>query len=80
MKFKLIEKRKEVGNIISFIFKPLEKFDWIAGQYLIYKLPHEKKDLRGIVRFFTISASPFQKTPTITTRIFNKNASSLIIL
>ncbi len=76
MKLKLIEKRKEIGNIVSFVFDAGKQFKWIAGQYLIYKLPHQKEDLRGRMRFFTISSAPFQKHPTITTRIFEDNPSS----
>ena len=76
MKLKLIDRKKESGNVISFIFEPDSSFTWTAGQYLIYSLEHTKKDLRGKQRFFTISSSPFEKNPVITTRIFAKGASS----
>jgi ferredoxin-NADP reductase len=72
MKLTLIEKKDEAKGIKTFIFKPDTKLDWIAGQYLIYSLPHEKEDLRGRQRFFTISSAPFQKFPSITTRIEKK--------
>lgn len=72
MKLTLIEKRKETKGIKTFIFKPETKLTWIAGQYLIYSLPHEQEDLRGRQRFFTISSAPFQKFPSITTRIEKK--------
>lgn len=75
MKLKLIAKKKEIGNVKTFIFKPEAGFSWKAGQYLIYNLEHENKDLRGKMRFFTISSPPFLKTPSITTRIFDKPSS-----
>lgn len=75
MKLTLIKKQKEVSNIYTFFFKPEKKITWIAGQYLIYSLDHKNADLRGKQRFFTISSSPSEKLPTITTRIY-KNSSS----
>jgi len=76
MKLTLIKKIKRVGNIKSFIFSPEKKFIWKAGQYLIAKIEHEKQDLRGKMRFITISSAPFEKNVMITTRIFGKKASS----
>ncbi|MBI2026019.1 MAG: FAD-dependent oxidoreductase [Candidatus Levybacteria bacterium] len=38
-------------------------------------LPHKNEDLRGEMRFFTISSSPFEKRIAITTRIFKKKSS-----
>lgn len=76
MKLRLIEKKKEIKDIVSFIFKPEKTFKWRAGQYLIYKVEHDNKDLRGKMRFFTISSSPFEKNLVLTTRIFAKNPSS----
>src|SRR4030042_4868313 len=76
MKLKLIKKIRRVGNIRSFIFKPEKKFVWKAGQYLIAKIEHKKQDLRGDMRFITMSSAPFEKNVMITTRIFGKKASS----
>jgi ferredoxin-NADP reductase len=72
---KLIEKRNETKSVVSFIFEPETPIKWLAGQYLIYNLPHVNQDLRGKMRFFTISSSPYEKNPTITTKI-EKNSSS----
>ena len=72
----LIKKRKEAGNVKSFIFKPENSLIWTAGQYLIYSLEHKNPDLRGKMRFFTISAAPFEKYPSITTRIDKTKGSS----
>jgi ferredoxin-NADP reductase len=75
MKLTLIEKNEIASGVFSFTFKPDIKLKWKAGQYLIYSLEHENKDLRGKMRFFTISASPFQKNPTITTKIIKTSSS-----
>jgi ferredoxin-NADP reductase len=75
VKLILIEKRIETKEVKTFVFKPEEKFGWIAGQYLIYSLPHQNQDLRGKMRFFTISQSPFENNPSITTKIIKKSSS-----
>jgi len=86
MKLKFIEKKKEAGDSVSFIFsakggssfgrEPVESISWKAGQFLIYFLPHEEPDVRGKQRFFTISSAPFEKHVMLTTRIFPENKSS----
>lgn len=76
MKLTLIEKRKETKDIVTFIFEPEIPMKWVAGQYLIYSLPHNKQDIRGKMRFFTISCAPFEKNPAITTRISKNKGSS----
>jgi len=75
MKLTLIEKKKLTPEVFSFVFKPEKKLKWKAGQYLIYTLPHKNMDLRGKMRFFTISSSPFQKFPTISTKIVKESSS-----
>lgn len=75
MQLKLIDKKDETENIKTFVFKPQEKLIWKAGQYGVYKLPHEDPDLRGKMRFITIASSPYEKNVFITTRI-EKKASS----
>lgn len=75
MKLTLIEKKKLTPEVFSFVFKTEEKIKWKAGQYLIYTLPHKNMDLRGKMRFFTISASPFQKFPSISTKIVKESSS-----
>lgn len=76
MKLTLIDKRKETKDIVTFIFKPEKKLKWKAGQYLIYTINHNNPDNRGKMRFFTISAAPFEKHPSITTRINNSSSST----
>lgn len=75
MKLKLIAKKNETDDIRTFIFKPEIPIKWVAGQYLIYSLVHNNQDIRGKMRFFTISHAPFEKYPSITTKI-SKNSSS----
>lgn len=75
MKLTLVDKRKEAENITTFFFESKEPIVWEAGQFMIYSLPHENEDIRGRQRFFTISSAPFEKTPTISTRIFPNPSS-----
>lgn len=76
MELKLIEKRKETDDVFSFIFKPLEPVSWQAGQYVLYKLPHNNPDDRGNTRIFTISSPPHQKNIILTTHYFFQESSS----
>lgn len=76
MKLKFVEKFPEAGDAVSHISEPQEQMNWTAGQFLIYFLPHEKADVRGYQRFFTISSAPYEKHVMLTTRIFAQNQSS----
>ncbi|HSX14995.1 MAG TPA: FAD-dependent oxidoreductase [Candidatus Saccharimonadales bacterium] len=75
MKLTLIEKRPEAPDVITFVFKPEQPLSWQAGQYLHYTLPHDDADDRGVERWFTISAAPFEANPQITTRFSPKSSS-----
>lgn len=75
MKLTLIEKRSEVGDVVTFIFKPEEKLVWRAGQYLHYTLPHGGADDRGEKRYFTIASAPHEGHVQITTRISSKHST-----
>lgn len=76
MQLELIEKRQETADVFSFIFKPPIDVSWQAGQYTLYKLPHDNPDDRGDTRIFTISSPPHQKTIMLTTRFFFQKSSS----
>ncbi len=65
---RLIEKKKEIENVYSFIFEANKKVSWQPGQYLHYELTHPHADDRGAERWFTISAAPFEKHIMLTTR------------
>lgn len=60
----------------SFCFKPAESIKWKAGQYIQYTLPHDDPDDRGIMRFFTVSSAPHEKTVMITTRYAGEKSST----
>lgn len=76
MNLKLIDKKKETPDVITFIFKPEETLVWKAGQFLHYVLHHEPTDDRGSDRWFTVSSAPFEKNIHITTRITSEKGSS----
>src|SRR3989344_6104044 len=83
MKVKFAGMKKEIENVFTFTFDPLDsargkpgkKISWLPGQYLHYELPHPDADDRGVERWFTISAPPYEGLPTITTR-FDTDRSS----
>lgn len=76
MKVKLVEKKQEASDCISFIFEPEQAFEWQAGQYLRYTIPNPNPDDRSIQRYFTISAAPFEKHIMLTTRFAGEKGSS----
>lgn len=76
MTLKLIGKVNETQDVKTFIFRPQTNLGWKAGQYLIYFLPHKNQDLRGKMRFFTVSSAPFEENVHITTRIEKTGGSS----
>jgi len=76
MKLKLIEKKQETPDVISFIFSPSETLTWQPGQFLHYVLHHEPTDDRGSDRWFTNAAAPFEGNVRITTRLASENGSS----
>lgn len=75
MKLKLVEKQQEVGDVTSFFFKPEETFEWRAGQFLHYKLPHENMDDRRDTRWFTIASASFEGRVRLSTRLINRRSS-----
>lgn len=75
MKLTLIEKRPEVAGVTTFVFEASGPFHWTAGQYLHYVLPHKNPDDRGMERWFTISAAPFEGNIQITTRHFENGST-----
>jgi ferredoxin-NADP reductase len=76
MKLKLEAVRQETADVKSFIFTPQHPFNWKAGQFLHYSLPHPDQDDRGIKRWFTNSAAPSEKHVMITTRLAGEQGSS----
>ncbi|MCL6096077.1 MAG: FAD-dependent oxidoreductase [Patescibacteria group bacterium] len=76
MELTLIEKKPETLSAVSFFFKPAIPVLWTPGQFLIYTLDHRNPDVRGKMRFFTISSAPFENHIAITTKIDDKSPSS----
>ena len=76
MELKLIEKRQETEDVFSFIFEPSTPVSWQAGQYALYKIPHDNPDDRRDTRIFTISSPPYQKNIMLTTRYLTQQSSS----
>ncbi len=79
MKIELVEKKKQNGDAVSFIFKTPHPIKWNAGQFLFYTFPHNSPDNRGITRYFTISSAPFEQDIVITTRISADKSSTFKI-
>ena len=75
MELTFLGKKQETRDVFTFYFKPPQKTEWEPGQFLIYFLKHENEDVRGKMRFFTISNPPFLENLSITTRI-NPQGSS----
>ncbi|OGD84740.1 hypothetical protein A2165_03165 [Candidatus Curtissbacteria bacterium RBG_13_40_7] len=76
MNLKLVDKRREVSGVYSFVFKNDEPFKWRAGQFLMYFLDHANADERGRRRYFTIASAPFENVIILTTRFINEGGSS----
>lgn len=76
MELTLVDKKQETKDVFSFYFQPPSPISWQPGQFMIYSLPHQNSDVRGIMRFFTISSAPFENHITITTKIDKNNGSS----
>lgn len=75
MKLRLETTKTERGDAVSFAFRPDQTFQWQAGQFLKYTLPHDDPDERGIERYFTISSAPHEGFVMLTTRIGGRNSS-----
>lgn len=75
MKLVLVDKQNNFDDVTSFFFKPEKEIAFKAGQFMHYNLPHTNPDDRGIERYFTIAAAPYENIIRITTR-FSENGSS----
>lgn len=76
MKLRFVGKKKQIEGVYTFTFEPGKKVSWMPGQYLHYELPHPGTDDRGIERWFTISAAPFEGRIMLTTRFDGESRSS----
>lgn len=75
MKLRLIEKKQENSDTISFLFKPEESLIYKAGQYLRYHIENPSPDERGENRFFSISSAPFENIIRLSTKFSLKGST-----
>lgn len=69
-KIKLLRKKAEALNTVTFYFERPGTFSYIAGQYVYLSLAHlDAPDPRGETRHFTLSSSPTEKDLSVTVRI-----------
>lgn len=76
MKLKFVETRPVSPGVQTFVFEPQGEFSWTPGQYMHLGLPHPEADDRGVERWFTVSAAPFEGRPALTTRMDGDPRSS----
>lgn len=57
----LVEKKPLGGDMYDFVWQPDKKLFFEPGQYLEWTLGHQKPDVRGNRRYFTIASSPTEK-------------------
>lgn len=65
----LTESQHVADNVWRFSFAPKHPVSWRAGQFIRLEVPHTAPDASGTLRWFTISAAPFEKNLTVTTRL-----------
>lgn len=76
MKAKLIKSVEEADNISTFYFDTEANYQYTAGQFAEWTLPHHNPDNRGLKRWFTISSSPKDKYISLTTKFAPEKGSS----
>jgi ferredoxin-NADP reductase len=55
-------------HITTFYWKPERAIRYTAGQFIELTVPHDNPDKRGIKHWFTLSSSPSEPLPSITTK------------
>lgn len=71
----LKEKNKLNEDTFDFIFPNNPKINFIPGQYLEWTFAHEKTDIRGNRRYFTIASSPTEDNIRIGVKFYNPASS-----
>jgi ferredoxin-NADP reductase/Na+-transporting NADH:ubiquinone oxidoreductase subunit NqrB len=78
-KQKLILKLKEriplSPDTYEFVFTPNRTLSFEAGQYLEWTLPHDKRDGRGVRRYFTIASAPGDPAIRIGVKFYEQSSS-----
>lgn len=76
MKLTLVDKKQELIDVVSFIFKPEQPITWVAGQFMRYHLEDPSPDQRTTNRFFTIASAPYEENIMVTTRFVPGDGST----
>lgn len=71
----LQSKKMIAHNTYEFIFTPKAHFNFLPGQYLEWTLAHQKRDDRGMRRYFTIASSPTENNIKIGVKFYEKPSS-----
>jgi len=69
---KLLRKEVAGDGTYDFIFKPEEKVEFRAGQYMEWTLGQDKPDSRGNRRYFTIASSPTENEIRMGVKFYDK--------
>jgi glycine betaine catabolism B len=72
----LKEKNVIARDTYEFVFASKPRFNYRAGQYLEWTLPHAHADSRGIRRYFTIASSPTEDDVRLGVKIIPSASSS----
>ena len=71
----LITRNTIANNSYEFVFKKPKGFNFLAGQYLEWMLPHNERDHKGIRRYFTITSSPTEADVRVAMKIMDAPSS-----
>lgn len=66
---KLNNRRHIAKDTFEFVFNKPAGFDFKAGQYLEWMLPHIKADSRGVRRYFTVASAPTEPVVRVALRV-----------
>lgn len=72
---KLKEKNQIARDTYEFVLDLKKKFNYQAGQYMEWTLPHKNPDSRGYRRFFTLASSPTEEDLRIGTKFYSHGSS-----
>ena len=75
VKLYLKEMQKISEQVYNFVFIPEKKFDYKAGQYMEWTLPHVALDGRGNRRAFTLASSPTEDTVQLGVKFYNPSST-----
>lgn len=71
----LKDKYLVAAGTVDFVFDPGTKLTYRPGQYMEWTLPHEKVDLRGNRRYFTLASSPTERRMRIGVKFYEDGSS-----